>query len=239
MPNSLNVNPRGPSPNSNSIEAAANFVLLVVAANLINEMIFRQTQFRGSLHPRPIMWRENTNRNDERQRLIRYDRRGPNIIFQYGFNTRNTLIPATYSWDLERYVLGVYDWRITPYVSTSRSTQNPNSTWNEWTAGALTIHLDPGQSLYVYEIFAPGGIEINQTFGTTTSIDEITFVGGIRREFIRSARELQIVTDAQGRRFTIVRYYHNPRFRYVPELNLPPSQIPKDVEVVLWKPTKK
>jgi hypothetical protein len=53
-------------------------------------------------------------------------------------------------------------------------------------------------STYQYEIFAPGGIDINLSLGSAnrySNQNEVTFPGGILPQYIRTAREF----DANGR----------------------------------------
>ena len=220
-------------PNDNSMGAANNNALVAsVIVSIVNlyimvgTLVLRLSGFQ-------VSWRSNSNRDDERQRLIRYDRRHPDEIFENGFrNVRNTTV-SQYAWDLSRFCMGFYEPTQSPFLSTSRTSRVPEG-WMEW-------YPDPHSNsnltgvVYVYEIFAPGGIDINATFGAMSlrpEEDEVVFVGGIRREFIRSATEYVIA----GGVFGIGRYFHNPRYRYVPELNLPPHHIPEHAEVILWRP---
>lgn len=61
--------------------------------------------------------------------------------------------------------------------------------------------------MFEYEIFAYGGIDVNFVLGQDHQFanqHEIAFPGGIRREFIRSAREYSGAT--------LIRIWDNPRF---------------------------
>ncbi|KAG9126157.1 hypothetical protein FRC07_004676 [Ceratobasidium sp. 392] len=120
-------------------------------------------------------------------RLLRWDRRHPNTIFQEGFQPRATpgdeasLVRANA--DLGEYVdhnvpsIFVATTRYRPHHDTGRPTR--------WVPRDLANQFE-------YEVFAPGGIDVNLSLGRRNQYwnqHEVSFAGGIRREFIRTARQ--------------------------------------------------
>ncbi|MDN5667834.1 MAG: hypothetical protein L0G87_05495 [Renibacterium salmoninarum] len=114
------------------------------------------------------------------ERLVRWDRRDPNTIFEQGF------VPiAPDCWDDCNSDIGGYvdDGRDSLFVSTTRY-QNRSGRPYVWTPRNV-------RSTYMYEIFAPGGIDVNQTLGDHSHANqqEVAFAGGIRPQYIRLARQ--------------------------------------------------
>ncbi|MDT0472922.1 enterotoxin A family protein [Streptomyces sp. DSM 41014] len=99
--------------------------------------------------------------------LYRSDTRDPSVIFNQGFQPKN---PA--GADLWNYVLTN---QPAQYVSTTTSD-----------------HLNWGPQ-YVYDIRAPGGIDINATYGSHSPYpdqQEIAFPGGIKPEYIKGVWQM-------------------------------------------------
>ncbi|KAG8780961.1 hypothetical protein FRC12_022387 [Ceratobasidium sp. 428] len=121
------------------------------------------------------------------ERLVRWDRRHPDIIFNEGF--RPHIIPSDESGIVpENADLGVYVDHNTRsvFVSTARTYADSDT--------GLPIRWTPRApaNTFEYEVFAAGGIDINLSLGRANQYwdqHEITFPGGIRPEFIRTARE--------------------------------------------------
>lgn len=125
------------------------------------------------------------------ERLIRWDTRHPNDIFNRGFVPRVDMMPDfpldSYCVDLVRYAVGSVKTIFVGAVPYRR--QNGRNI--RWTPRVL-------KNRFEYEIFSSGGIDVNLSLGTSLRYSgqmEIAFPGGIRPEFIRSAREY----DEQGR----------------------------------------
>jgi hypothetical protein len=147
------------------------------------------TDFRG--HPVPAA----------AERLIRWDTRHPDQVFQHGFVPQyappeGDALPDQYL-NLETYV-----GQNTPsiFVSTARY-YNQDGRNQRWTPRNIANRFE-------YEIFAYGGIDINLSLGHDHQYSnqrEIAFPGGIRPEFIRTAREY----DGDGR---IIRIWANGGF---------------------------
>lgn len=131
------------------------------------------------------------------ERLIRWDRREPNDIFQNGF------IPQRPdSWDDSEGNLASYVRVNSPsmFVSASRYV-NRNGRPYYWQPRDRT-------NQWQYEIFAPGGLDVNLSLGPDhqyANQNEIAFPGGVRPEFIRLARQY----DSSG---NLVRIIANPNF---------------------------
>ena len=108
-----------------------------------------------------IWWRT------DRQPLFRQDTRAPHEIFSTGFDSWNSTNPLSF----RRYVKWVDKFSL---VSTTRS-KHFAATWQP----------NAGRK-YVYEIDAPGGIDIVATLKRENHVgqQEVVFPGGIRAEFI-------------------------------------------------------
>ncbi|KAJ7122355.1 hypothetical protein C8R44DRAFT_831600 [Mycena epipterygia] len=169
------------------------------------------------------------------ERLIRWDDRRPEVVFRDGFppwvtpaQGENASVNAPDSpYNLERYMReNVHS----IFVGTARYYRDDVGATRLWEDPGIypgrPVHsgvllweprVNPG---FAYEIFAFGGIDVDELFaGNTTypyrSQHEIAFPGGIRREFIRSAREY----NADG---TVAAYWDNDNFN--PMANGPRSQ---------------
>lgn len=187
---------------------------------------------------RPIEWRTDTV-TDFRghpipagaERLIRWDDRHPDQIFQHGFVPQyappeGDALPDQYL-NLETYV-GQNTQSI--FVSTARY-YNQDGRNQRWTPRNIANRFE-------YEVFAYGGIDINLSLGHAHQYSnqrEVAFPGGIRPEFIRTAREY----NSEGR---ITRIWANGGFNTQangagnsPELRqLPDPVCGPNVPVLYW-----
>jgi hypothetical protein len=155
-------------------------------------------EFRMRLGGRPDPLRAAVNRDidvksitpvpvwrDDRLMLTRADDRYPDEVFGQGFQPR-----APSNTDLESHL------RFEPsaFVSTSRL-KNP---------------MDIFPMRYLYDVDAPGGIDLKKTMGSalrTGHQKEIPFPGGIDARFIRGARSYDSATGEFGP------YVGNPGYR--------------------------
>jgi hypothetical protein len=141
--------------------------------------------------------------------LSRWDRRPPEEIFKNGFtplimpkNIDDFRETGDMNLHLHRYI---NDQVRSIFVSTTRPVPR------DARGGPVEIWIPPVlNGRYRYEIFAYGGVDILTTFELQKEVmypeqEEITFIGGIRPELIRSATQY----DEKGR---VVRVFHNPRF---------------------------
>ncbi|WP_142213353.1 Flp family type IVb pilin [Streptomyces sp. SLBN-118] len=110
-----------------------------------------------------VTWRESG------EQLYRNDTRPPSVIFKEGFAPQDPNNP-----DLDSYV---NESQHSAFVGTTNNEQFAT----KWGAK------------YVYDIDAPGGIDINKTFDDPpfSHEDEIAFPGGIRPEYIRGVWEVR------------------------------------------------
>ncbi|MEU2489843.1 hypothetical protein [Streptomyces sp. NPDC007883] len=110
-----------------------------------------------------VTWR------DTREPLFRNDDRPPSVIFKEGFAPQNE-----YNTDLDSYV---NESEPSAFVGTT-SNEDFATKWG---------------ATYVYDIDAPGGIDINRTFDESpySHEDEIAFPGGIRPEYIKGVWEVR------------------------------------------------
>ncbi|KAG8699995.1 hypothetical protein FRC08_004989 [Ceratobasidium sp. 394] len=138
------------------------------------------------------------------ERLIRWDRRHPDVVFTEGFlphvapADHGSITPG-YAWDLGAYVDSNVD---SVFVGTARYYRNAET--NRPTRWVPRNHAN----MFEYEVFANGGIDVNLSLGTGNRFfnqHEIAFPGGIRPEFIRTARQY----DGTGR---VVAIWANPNF---------------------------
>ncbi|XP_057492143.1 uncharacterized protein LOC130777736 [Actinidia eriantha] len=156
-----------------------------------------------------ILYRDPNNDHDIVEAVYRWDDRPYAEIFRGGFPPRN---PGSTTWDdyynLELHVNGggapvdTSPASASVFVSTTRSTS--------WRPLVTTDVI-----LYRYEIFAPGGIDAVLTLGGHNNYpnqQEISFAGGISRQYIRSARPYAVVTSP-GQQFATFTPYGNRIYR--------------------------
>lgn len=120
------------------------------------------------------------------QRLIRIDRRNPTTIFNNGFEPRGN--GENSNSRVHDHVSGGNF--QSNFVSTSYHTED---TLQE---SGILLNMINITSAYVYEIYAPGGIDIASSLenipGVYSNMDgqnEVAFFGGIQSRYIRSVRE--------------------------------------------------
>ncbi|KAG8719150.1 hypothetical protein FRC09_011549 [Ceratobasidium sp. 395] len=121
------------------------------------------------------------------ERLIRWDYRHPDVIFNEGFRP---LVAPTNEAGItpESANLGAFVDRNVPsiFVSTARYYAHPETGRpTRWVPRNIA-------NMFEYEIFAVGGIDVNLSLGRSHAFAnqrEVTFPGGIRSEFIRTARQ--------------------------------------------------
>ncbi|KAK0455355.1 Hemopexin-like domain-containing protein [Desarmillaria tabescens] len=151
------------------------------------------------------------------ERLIRWDTLHPNDAFWNGFqpwvSPSNGNFPDE-AFNLRQYV--VTNVRSI-FVGTARYYRNNRNALVRWQPRVTTAT----RHRFEYEIFAYGGIDVNHVLGDGhqyANQHEIAFPGGIRREFIRTAREY---SGTQ-----LVRIWDNPRFdnELNPRGHIPPLE---------------
>ncbi|MER5888734.1 hypothetical protein ABT160_33320 [Streptomyces sp. NPDC001941] len=110
-----------------------------------------------------VKWR------DTREQLFRNDDRPPNVVFNEGFKP-----PNDYNTDLDSYV-----------------NENEPSVFVGTTSNVDFASKWGGK--YVYDIDAPGGIDVNESFYDSPyeHEGEIAFPGGIKPEYIKGAWEVK------------------------------------------------
>ncbi|CAH4022825.1 unnamed protein product [Pieris brassicae] len=141
---------------------------------------------------------DNVVRLDRRQRLVRWDRRPPNEIFLEGF------VPIVTREDPDWEETDLYGFaknnHPSIFVSTTKTQRNKKKyVWTPRNANRGIV--------YQYEIYAPGGVDVNDSFSDASPWPnqmEVAFPGGIQNIYIRSARELH-----NGR---VQRIWINPNF---------------------------
>ncbi|KAM7486059.1 hypothetical protein LguiA_002068 [Lonicera macranthoides] len=153
-----------------------------------------------------IQFRDPIEDQDIVEAVYRWDDRPFDQIFRTGFRPRDcgsTNVQDYYN--LERHVNGggapidasPVDGSV--FVSTTRS-----PAWKPWVTTDMI--------LYRYEIFAPGGIDTVLTLREHNDYpnqQEIAFVGGIDRQYIRSTRPYQFSAPEPPSRYSISRPYEN------------------------------
>ncbi len=179
-------------------------------------------------HPATEMFRPATVQNATSQsivpaaaeRLIRWTDVHPNEIFWYGFQP--WVSPAAGNFLDDAFNLRQFVDTNSPsiFVAAARYYRNARNILVRWRPCTTRLRFE-------YEIFAYGGIDVNAVLGDAhqyASRHEVTFPGGIRREFIRTAREY--------RGTQLVRIWDNPRFDntlnpegHVPALEALPDSI--------------
>ena len=129
----------------------------------------------------------------EEEWLWRWDRTHPRDIFRNGFRPRVAF---------EGLVAGMrhHATNLREYVANNIPSVFVSTTRRNWTPRARA-------NMFRYDIFAPGGIDVNPTLGSHRFENqmEIAFFSGIRTEFIFGAVEL----DQNQRQ---VRYHLNPLY---------------------------
>lgn len=166
------------------------------------------------------------------ERLVRWDDRHPDVIFRDGFAPRRTVhsgdpLRGDYT-NLDTYVRNNIE---SVFVGTARYYRHENRN-TRWRPRNLANRFE-------YEVYAFGGIDVNLSLGYNHRFfnqREIAFPGGIRREFIRTAREY----DRNGR---VVRIWVNGDFNVTangPRHSSDPWQLPDPVcgskiPAVYWK----
>lgn len=169
-----------------------------------------------------VVWRRRTMYTIQ-QHLLRWDRRGPNEIFSEGFHPRRT--GARYA--INDGNIWTYANSNTPsiFVGTTIVRDGSNGSVNRWTPRSFNRG-----TTYAYDIFAPGGIDVNESLGSSYQYRnqyEIAFPGGINRQYIRSVTQYH-----NGR---VVRVFNNPSFAPGAN-NIPPRRTLNRIPVVEWTP---
>ncbi|GBE86747.1 hypothetical protein SCP_0906280 [Sparassis crispa] len=182
---------------------------------------------RSRLYPdRSVQWRptwatdfRNLHLPASAERLIRWDIRRPEDVFRNGFAPK---VQPSSSAQLQDQQLDIATYVLNNvpsiFVSTTRTLATYTPSMPEplvWTAdNRLNRHVVGGTS-FKYEIYAHGGIDVNESLGTHRhqQQNEVAFAGGIRREFVRSAVEYRRIDNPDGTtEDMIVRVYYNPYF---------------------------
>ena len=134
-----------------------------------------------------IIYRSSSREGDITRHVFRWDRTEYQQVFENGFQARRQEgTPEETYFNLEHYVhhggrpLDSTRPATHAFVSTTL-----NSSWRPT--------LDEGEEIqaYRYEIYAPGGIWVAETLGDQfryPAQDEVCFVAGIARQYIRSAQ---------------------------------------------------
>ncbi|XP_054813437.1 uncharacterized protein LOC129314086 [Prosopis cineraria] len=136
-----------------------------------------------------IVYRSSEDDQGIRRRVFRWDLTPYQQVIAHGFQARREEnIPETTDFNLHHYVHNAGR----PLESTRAATHafvstTLNRAWHP------SPSLQPAQSMrvYHYEINAPGGIWVSQTLGHLYEYpaqDEVSFIGGIAPQYIRSAQ---------------------------------------------------
>nr|BAH96563.1 pierisin-4 [Aporia crataegi] len=197
---------RAPPPEiTNGVLAAVVAWIRFVNLEVINLYLTRNwpQSLLGVSEPRwrPIEVRDTDNvvRLDRRQRLVRWDRRPPNEIFLNGF------VPIVTNENPDWSQTDLYNFAKSNvpsiFVSTTKTQFKKNGKY-VWTPRSANRGI-----VYQYEIYAPGGLDVNESLSEQSPWPnqmEVAFPGGIQNVYIRSARELH-----DGR---VQRIWINPNF---------------------------
>ena len=161
--------------------------------------------------PYTVRWRAQTVQDQRRtsrreisaelERLWRWSRLHPRDIFRTGFHPRMNVLLAF------GFALGSRpraETNLRSYVASNTSSVFVSTTRTRWAPRSRG-------NFFRYDIFAPGGIDVNPTLGQHAfeNQNEIAFVGGIRTEFIYGAVEF----GPHGRQ---IRYHENSLYRGPP-----------------------
>ncbi|EPH92633.1 Heat-labile enterotoxin alpha chain, partial [Enterococcus faecalis 06-MB-DW-09] len=217
--------------NTNGINAAVVRLFSDLTLLIVHQFI-RSTWSPRASEPEPV-WRSNIGGADIRERLFRYDDRGPDEIFRHGFAPRlNPNSASQFTWDLHDHVAGGDNPRSV-YVSTTRTLISSDGEIEVWQPD---VPLDQDIDIqYVYEIFAPGGIDVNASYGSNSPFvdeNEIAFPGGIRPEYIRSVRHVAYERSSNNQIPRLLQITMNPFFLGEPDL--PDVIIPTNTKIVMW-----
>ncbi|KAL5218228.1 hypothetical protein ABZP36_018912 [Zizania latifolia] len=148
-----------------------------------------------------IIYRSSDGEEDVTRRVFRWDTAYYQEIFANGFQARRREgTPDETYFDLNHYV---HHGGGRPLDSTRPSTHAFVSTTlsSQWRPN---ITLGPGDQIevYRYEIYAPGGIWVRETLGDLyryPAQDEVAFVAGIARQYVRSAQLFTATGEAKSR----------------------------------------
>ncbi|KAF8651597.1 hypothetical protein AX16_004687 [Volvariella volvacea WC 439] len=179
---------------------------------------------------------------DSAERLIHWTDVHPDVIFAHGLVPRE-VEPALDRLSNASLDLGAYvqdsSAAHSVFVSTTRYHRTEDGRNQRW--------MPRNPRRFEYEIFAHGGIDVNLSLGSRSpwrNQREIAFPGGIRPEFIRSAREYEITTDPEtGRQSSrVIRLWVNCGFdptangpRHSARLvEFPDPVCQSSIEVVYW-----
>ncbi|XP_047505944.1 pierisin-like [Pieris napi] len=198
-----------PNPITNGVQAAVIEWIRALDLEIISLLVARSWPMsileisEPRWRPTEVVDTDNVVRLDRRQRLIRWDDRPPNEIFLEGF------VPVVTREDPDWEEADLYGYvkkkRDSIFVSTTKTRIKYSGKYKKkevW----RSRQADSGIK-YQYEIFAPGGVDVNESFLQESPYPdqlEVTFPGGIQNIYIRSAREL-----LNGR---IQRIWINPNF---------------------------
>ncbi|KAF5952132.1 hypothetical protein HYC85_010076 [Camellia sinensis] len=152
-----------------------------------------------TLHLPDIEYRSNDEDYDIRRHVFRWDNTPYEEAFQNGFEARAQQdTPDNVFFNLDHYVHEAgrpLDSRRPATHGIVSTTLNPD--WHPT--------LDPGaqRQVYRYEIYAPGGIWVNETLCDRyrhQAQDEVAFVAGIAPQYIRSAQLFTLTGSTRGTR---------------------------------------
>ncbi|KAK9692390.1 hypothetical protein RND81_09G261100 [Saponaria officinalis] len=175
----------------------------VLAAQSLTETIY-YFNCRELKPPLPdIEYRDSTNEYDLTHHVFRWDSTGYEQIFREGFVVRrqdNT--PDNIFYNLDHYVhyggrpLGNDRPANYTFVSTTLDSGWCPSIKHE-SGSQPTI-----KEVWRYEIYAPGGIWVAETLGDRYKFpaqDEVCYVAGIARQYVRSAQRFRLIATADSR----------------------------------------
>ncbi|XP_045512175.1 pierisin-like [Pieris brassicae] len=202
---SIAMSNRGPpNPITNGIQAAVIEWIRSLDLELISLLVSRSWPMsildisEPRWRPTEVTDTDNVVRMDRRQRLLRWDRRPPNEIFLEGF------VPIVTREDPDWEETDLYGFaknnHPSVFVSTTKTQRDKKK--YVWTPRSANRGI-----VYQYEIYAPGGVDVNESLlhgSRWPNQMEVAFPGGIQNIYIRSARELR-----NGR---IQRIWINPNF---------------------------
>lgn len=160
----------------------------------------------GTVIPEPE-YRSSDQEIDILRHVFRFDRAPYDFVFQNGFEARHEAgTPVEIYCNLEHYVnhggrpLDIRRRTNHVFISTTLS-----SSWYPIVGRGHT------ESIYRYEIYAPGGILVAQTLGARYQYpaqDEVAFLGGIAPQYIRSAQLFELTNNGYVR--PVLPQFQNP-----------------------------